>query len=538
VQARLAGLAPDARRLLRAASVLGERFRPEALTAMRGADSDAGDPLAVLDRLRREELVLSPSDERDGGAEWSFRHSLVRQAAYEMLTAEDRASAHRAAAQWLATRSNSDPATIAEHYEKAGAMREAGPWFLRAIEAREELGDYEAVSAFASRADRDEVEPDLRADIVFQGSYADMFLGRYDVLALIDKRLEDGQFPRGSSGWASLMASSAAMKIHGGIPVDIRAVLEEITASRAVINPSIASIFTLCLLVVSLVHIGMLEEARQTAAMLTSITDRPETPRGWIALRDSYLPWLTAVDDDPESLAVHRAAVHLARTHCSPARQQEIITPYISFLMEFGAEREAREWLAAADLDMKRIGVPINDFYLLGEAAIATLGERPVECSAILERRTSPEWKHVDLWLRASCVASASLADPTNLDAARAAMPQLDAIADESGPLLTQRNIALTLLATCALHAGEPARALAAIDRIRANTEVLLPGMRTRVSLARMRALKQLGQREECAREASLARSRITLFANGLSAEDRALFLDAPSTRELLAFEP
>ncbi len=64
------------------------------------------------------------------------------------------------------------------------------------------------------------------------------------------------------------------------------------------------------------------------------------------------------------------------------------------------------------------------------------------------------------------------------------------------------------LIAKCSLRAGDAARVL---------------------------SLRALGRADDAAREAGLAQSRITLFANGLDEADRPAFLAAPATATTLA---
>lgn len=533
VQSRLQALPADTRKVLRAASVLGERFDPAALDALKISDSATEDHGAVLERLRREELVLSPADDRNAKGEWSFRHSLVRQAAYEMLTDADRASAHRAAAEWLASRSDADPAVIATHYERAGAFVEAAPWLLRAIVEREEIGDYAAVSELARRADHPAIPVDVRADAVFMYFYAELFLGREAVIGEMEVRLASGEFPKGSVGWSALTASHLAMKVHAGIAFDVRREVHNLFEGGMRFSSSLSSVFTLALLCVSLMHLGMRAEARRVADKLQELTDAPQTPVGWIALRESYVPWLLAVEDDPSALARHREAIRLARAHCNAMRQLEIIPPYVAFAIEFGQEDEARS-IAGSFVAPAGQAHPAGDFGLMGDAAIATFGAEPRDCRELLALQRNPEWKHVDLWLRAFCFASPSLAAPNDASIAREASARLDELLGECGPMLTHRSSVLALIAECSLSAGDAARALAATDDVFATGDLLLPMMRTRNLLTRVRALRALGRLDEAEREAGLAKSRLTLFANGLDDRDRAVFLRAPAVRQTM----
>jgi predicted ATPase len=131
VQARLEALPADARRLLRAASTFGAVFWAGAVDALLvGAHVP---PSAGLPELAGRELVRRRDRSRFGGEqEYAFRHALIREAAYAMLTDADRATGHRLAAEWLERAGETEPLIIAEHYERAGLAALAVQHLLRA----------------------------------------------------------------------------------------------------------------------------------------------------------------------------------------------------------------------------------------------------------------------------------------------------------------------------------------------------------------------------------------------------------------------
>jgi len=98
--ARIDGLDGAAKGVLRDASVLGLRMRPDALAAV-GAASGHGDPDVVTDALRTllDRRLLEQVPEVDGGG-LRFGHTLVRDVAYAGLAKVERARRHAAAASW------------------------------------------------------------------------------------------------------------------------------------------------------------------------------------------------------------------------------------------------------------------------------------------------------------------------------------------------------------------------------------------------------------------------------------------------------
>lgn len=534
VQARLAALPSDARRLLRAASVLGERFRADGVRAMGGTSADADGLTAALEHLRQQELVLSAEDLREGGEEWSFRHSLVRQAAYEMLTDDDRRMAHRVAAAWLSTQTGTDPAIVGTHYEQAGDLDAAAPWLVKAMDQLEELGDYAGVLAIAPRIDRDGCDPSVRAYVAFVAMYASIYFGRLDQVERMHERLARSEFERGTPGWAALVASRIWGCVHFGMPGDVRALAAELREADVSPPPAFSNLMTLAILSVSLLHVGMLDDARHAAKLMSAMCGDPSAPRGWGPIRDSFVTWIMAVDDDPAALAQQRGGMRTAIDECSPARQQLVLQSAPALISELGAVAEARACIDANEARLSD-GFASADFWLLGRSQLAVLGDPAVDARPLLATQRTPEWRHLDVWIRGNCAASASLAAPTDVALARATVDALEKIADECGPMTFQRCTALARLAACALVAGDPARALSATDAIASFGSVLMPATRTQFHLCRARALAALGRDEEARAEGASARARVLRFAEGLEPADRASWLALRVVADTLA---
>ncbi len=120
-QSRLQTVSPEARRLLRAASVYGARFWKGGVAALLGEQD--GDKIDVLlDELEQSELVVrSRRSAFPGELELEFRQTLLRDAAYALLTDEDRKLGHRLAGEWLLKVGEPDWNLVAQHFERGGA---------------------------------------------------------------------------------------------------------------------------------------------------------------------------------------------------------------------------------------------------------------------------------------------------------------------------------------------------------------------------------------------------------------------------------
>ena len=152
VHARLGGLADEHRRVLRAASVFGEVFWAGGVTALLGsALGDAGTAVILDVLVERELLVRRPSSRWSGEAELAFRHTLLREAAYALLTEADRTLGHKLAGEWLEAHGEV-PMVLAQHYDRGGELALAGTFYLQAGERALQAGDIDGAIARAEQA--------------------------------------------------------------------------------------------------------------------------------------------------------------------------------------------------------------------------------------------------------------------------------------------------------------------------------------------------------------------------------------------------
>ena len=143
IAARLDGLAPEERRLLQDASVLGKTFTKRALAALLELSESELEPL--LESLVRKEVLGLQTDPRSPEhGQYSFLQDLVRYVAYETLSKQERRVRHLAAAAYLESAFGEEEEIVevlASHYLDA---YRAGPDAEGAgeikVKAREMLG--------------------------------------------------------------------------------------------------------------------------------------------------------------------------------------------------------------------------------------------------------------------------------------------------------------------------------------------------------------------------------------------------------------
>jgi class 3 adenylate cyclase len=160
ILARLDLLSPDEKRVAQRAAVVGRVFWDGAVRALARVD----DLDAALQTLRRREFVVeSLSSSITGQAEFSFKHVLVRDVAYESLLRRERGRAHSEAAAWIEQTSGERTGEVAEllahHYDAAFSFlgeddlrRSARAWSLAAAATAHRRFAIEQGERFARRA--------------------------------------------------------------------------------------------------------------------------------------------------------------------------------------------------------------------------------------------------------------------------------------------------------------------------------------------------------------------------------------------------
>jgi tetratricopeptide (TPR) repeat protein len=205
VQARLEALHVEERRVLRAASVFGQTFVEGGAAALVGGIKVRG----WLRNLAEQELIVTGSDGRH-----RFRHALVREAAYGMLTDGDRMLGHRLAGEWLEAAGERDAMVLAEHFERGNDHPRAAGFYQRAAEHAFEGNDLEAALARTARGLFCVEDPEslLAGELTLVRTKASRWLGKLEDAeesAVSAMRL----FPRGGARWCE--AAAEAVHVAG-----------------------------------------------------------------------------------------------------------------------------------------------------------------------------------------------------------------------------------------------------------------------------------------------------------------------------------
>ena len=200
LQARIGQLEPAARRALRNASVFGQTFWLSGIAAVQSDES-----LAVLEQqlelLRQRELVEPCADSRyPGEQEYRFRHALMCDAAYSLLTDAERRLAHLVAGRYLEQHGESDPLLLGQHAKKGEDLARAIVFFTRASELALESNDLTAALRHAQTGIECGAVDEARGEL--ESVRAAALLWRGELQASVDAgKAAMRALPRGGRRW-------------------------------------------------------------------------------------------------------------------------------------------------------------------------------------------------------------------------------------------------------------------------------------------------------------------------------------------------
>jgi tetratricopeptide (TPR) repeat protein len=207
VQARLEALDPVLRRVLRAASIFGRTAREYGIARLLG-DEDAIEVVrsSLRTLVQREVLEI----ERDDASVIRFTHDLVRDAAYAMLTDEDRTTGHALAGAFLEASGEKDAEMLAMHFDLGGETTSAAGWYARAAEQALEGSDVESLRDRVKRALDLGVSGELRSRALYARARSLRWSGDC-VAGLADARASIEGFEPGAPAWYSAILEACVL---------------------------------------------------------------------------------------------------------------------------------------------------------------------------------------------------------------------------------------------------------------------------------------------------------------------------------------
>jgi tetratricopeptide (TPR) repeat protein len=538
VQSRLEGLEVEARAVLRAASVFGETFHPGGVRALLGESREraSGEWISLL--VERELLMRSARSRLDREEELGFRHALLRDGAYSLLTEQDRIVGHRLAGEWLERHGERSAAVLADHFERGGANERAAHWHLQAAEHAFDINDHDAAMASASRGLVCGADGELRGGLL--GVKAGVHMTREEWDDVVDAGREAAaRLPPGGRRWARtyhhLFPAVAFTR-----PAELPEAMATFLRTPAEPDSTVEHLRALTWLAVTLVATG----ARQPAfAVLHRIEelyeplDRRElAPRAYVgAAQGSFhrfmdeRPWscMLAYSDSAEALREAGMFMHGLLVGAAHA----------TAVAELGEPERAVELLRELIALSERVHEPFGQAYAFTDLARILVGRADPAAQAEareLAARVTPGSNAILRGIARGVLAEGDL----RRDELGAAEEGMRAACDELRPFPAYGWRETALLARVLLRRGKTGEALETAEAGLARMEEL--GMSSfgelllRDVIADARAAN--GRRDGAAEmERAAARALLRRAADVADAEARARYLALPLHARILA---
>lgn len=145
LQARIGRFEPGPRRAVRAAAVFGQTFWRGGVAAILDLAATPSMVEPWLGALVDAEVIERHPESRVAEEqEYGFRHALVRDAAYALLTESDLTTGHGLAGNFLEAAGERDAVVVAQHFQRSGQLERAAPLYQRAGDDSARLGLYSA----------------------------------------------------------------------------------------------------------------------------------------------------------------------------------------------------------------------------------------------------------------------------------------------------------------------------------------------------------------------------------------------------------
>jgi eukaryotic-like serine/threonine-protein kinase len=281
VQARLDRLEPEARRLLRAASIFGQVFWAGGVGALLGADEAIRPSEWLAELAKREVIVPRPAEKFLHDTEYAFRNAPVRDAAYASFTEDDRVLGHRLAAAWLEQAGEADAVLLADHFHEGHEPARAVVFFVKAAEQALEGNDFAAVLDRAARGLASGASGELAGRLASMQAEAHKWQGNnVEAEARFAEAL--GLFPKSGAAWLKALADLATIRAKMGQHEPVLALADELSRSpfshvRTAYATAAARV------AIQLLHTGHLDEADKLLSICEAAARQAEAEPAMLA---------------------------------------------------------------------------------------------------------------------------------------------------------------------------------------------------------------------------------------------------------------
>ena len=517
-EARLDALSPEARRVLRAASIFGEVFSAEAVSALLGPAFPVETVSEWFRVLSERELLGPPPTEGFVNQRaHAFRHSLLREAAYATLTDGDRQNGHRLAAQWLLEAGEKDGLVIAEHFERGEQPTEALPFRLRAAEMALNAGN-NALALSISEQALGVANGDLagrfleiqQTALAFRGDWAEAFETAERAMALL---------PAGSTPWFRSAGSRIVSAIYLGRPATVLDVLRA-GASLPTPHPTGPYGLAMQMIIAALLHAG-------ARTVVLPFADRLDASAAMMADLDPvFIGWRHTAHATMQLFLHDRIAP--AITHCRNAfRSFDSAADFVGWWMarlydgiahvEAGSFDAARASLTQVAAQTESLLLPAVDFAKYYLARVDALSGVSASAETLLDAPPG-----------IADGARGFLAE-AHLKNGNLELAEREARVIEKSASCYARVTGLSVLGRIAVAQDRPAEALALLDAAIADQDrgSIVPFWRSTLLLARAEALRLSGELSAARAAIVDARDRVfRIAAEFETAELRESYLE------------
>ncbi len=437
-----------------------------------------------------------------------FRHSLLREVGYAMLTETDRVAGHKLAGEWLEQAGERDALTMADHFEKGGEPGRAVPWLLRATDAALSGSNVEATLVLGNRAISCGAEGVERGRV--RQAQAMVLLMRGDLRASADMSREAvGVLPVGSPSWFASAGGALYAGFFLGDPIVMTPPLQAILDLPLQSEASAAHGVTLIFTCVALALGGQFELA-------ASSLRRAEALGGGAAPGRAFMACLRAAR---AFLCVCTGELGAALAYSSESRSNTFGAAFSSLINVMALAQTGSLDRTETALHQARSFSEVRDIQgYIGFATehasyVKVLANRATEAVELLSSlRDLPENPFLETFARA--VMARALAQTGDFDAAER---EATLVLSHGSAFPTEQARALVALSLVARGRGRAPDALAFAER-GLDIELRAPwhSNGSMLRLVRAEALHALGRTDEAQAAVREARDRILHTASTL----------------------
>lgn len=358
VEARLDAEGAEAKRVLRAASVFGERFSRLGVVSLLGGEARISEIDGTLQALSSRELIAPSQGATTLVTDYTFRHSIVREACYATLTENDRELGHRLAGDWLERTGHSDAMALAEHFRRGATPERARRWYHKASQQALDANDLAAALDRAARAIEAGASGEELGALRLIEAEAHAWRGE-----LVDGQQRADEaialLPVGSAAWFRALLQASHLAGRRGLTDRVLEIAALASAEVSGAEAWRAQMICLCCCGNYLVLGGLYGVAEELLAKLDkAATGRPSLDPEVVAVLHELRAFCASAAGDPGECLIHLRAAAASFEQAGDLRNAVMSNTNVgSILTELGDFEGAEETLRSALSAASRLGL-------------------------------------------------------------------------------------------------------------------------------------------------------------------------------------